>query len=266
MKPTAAESSIIPSMPMFTTPARSHHRPAIAPSAIGQPSFTDSTSSCMTLVLLASDSASATHDDQRDAERADPEEERRTVRPEPALEERRDPGDHAARRRWRRRPCRGRKESSSGSGGRLEADRLAGLVEVRRPRSRRGSRPNSPKTTPIVWRRPSCTPPPAGRRDASGHAVPPSSCQRVVRRLGSAPDAEDGPHHDVGGHEQQHEGLEDPDGVDRQPGLLLHQSRRPTASSPTGSRSRMMANGLARASRAMAMESKPMATNTPGLR
>ncbi len=29
---------------------------------------------------------------------------------------------------------------------------------------------------------------------------------------------------------------------------------------------RMMANGLARARRAMAMESKPMATNTPGLR
>ncbi len=75
-------------MPMFTTPARSHHRPAIAPSAIGQPSFSDSTSSCITLVLSASDSARRDDHDQRDAEDcAEPEEQLGTVAAEPALEE-----------------------------------------------------------------------------------------------------------------------------------------------------------------------------------
>ena len=56
--PVAAENSIIPSMPMFTTPERSHQRPAIAPSAIGVPRASDWTRSCITFVSGASDSAS----------------------------------------------------------------------------------------------------------------------------------------------------------------------------------------------------------------
>ena len=55
--PVAAAKSIIPSMPMFTTPERSHHRPAIAPSAIGVPSANDCTKSCITFVSCASESA-----------------------------------------------------------------------------------------------------------------------------------------------------------------------------------------------------------------
>ena len=53
-----AALSIIPSMPMLTTPERSHHRPAMAPRAMGVPSRSDSTSSWMMLVSFASDNAS----------------------------------------------------------------------------------------------------------------------------------------------------------------------------------------------------------------
>ena len=52
-----ADVSIMPSMPMLTTPARSHHKPAMAPSATGVPSRSDSTRSCMTLVSCAGDRA-----------------------------------------------------------------------------------------------------------------------------------------------------------------------------------------------------------------
>ena len=59
MKPTPAEPSIMPSIPMLMMPDRSHHRPVIAPSTIGVASTIDSSIRLVTLVLGASDSASA---------------------------------------------------------------------------------------------------------------------------------------------------------------------------------------------------------------
>ena len=58
VKPTPAAASIMPSIAMLTTPDRSAHRPAIAPSAIGVPRRSDSTISWMTFVSFASDNAS----------------------------------------------------------------------------------------------------------------------------------------------------------------------------------------------------------------
>ena len=55
-----ADVSIMPSMPMFTTPDRSHQSPAMAPSAIGVLRRSDSTSSCITFVSVDCDSARAT--------------------------------------------------------------------------------------------------------------------------------------------------------------------------------------------------------------
>ena len=60
MKPTPAEPSIMPSIPMLMMPDRSHHRPVIAPSTIGVASTIDSSIKLVTLVLGASESASAT--------------------------------------------------------------------------------------------------------------------------------------------------------------------------------------------------------------
>ena len=61
-----ADVSIIPSMPMLTTPERSHQRPAMAPSAIGVPSRSDSTSSCITLVSRGCRQRQREDDHERD--------------------------------------------------------------------------------------------------------------------------------------------------------------------------------------------------------
>ncbi len=57
MNPVAAEASIVPSMPMLTTPERSHHKPHMAPSAIGVLERNDSTRSWVRLVSGAVDRA-----------------------------------------------------------------------------------------------------------------------------------------------------------------------------------------------------------------
>ena len=60
----------MPSMPMLTMPDRSHHRPVIAPSAIGVASTSDSSIRFVTLVPGASDRARPIVEDQRDGQAA----------------------------------------------------------------------------------------------------------------------------------------------------------------------------------------------------
>ena len=169
--------------------------------------------------------------------------------------------DHADRRRPR---VAGSKTSSAGSGRR--AWRLEGEGSCRRRRGVGATnadqvrRPAARRATPIVWRRlkQAHVEPPPGARAAWSSMAP-------ARRT-SGPQPEHGADDDVGGHEQQHQRLDDAHGVDRQPRPPAASARRPDSIDPQRNAVRRMPKGLARASRAMAMPSKPMPTNTPGLR
>ena len=59
MKPTPAAASIMPSIPMLMMPDRSHHRPVMAPRAMGVASTSDSSNRLVTFVVDVPDSANA---------------------------------------------------------------------------------------------------------------------------------------------------------------------------------------------------------------
>ena len=152
--PCPRTSSIMPSMPMFTTPDRSHHRPAMAPSAIGVLSRRDSTRSCITLVSPVADSASARtktsgmKQDRRPRQRAagDP------VRPPFEEGRHRDEDEEDADRGDHGRV--GRTTSVSGSGGGSNVSALSAGSRFGRDEADEVQPEEAEQRRRCVWRRP----------------------------------------------------------------------------------------------------------------
>ena len=127
----AAENSIIPSMPMFTTPERSHQRPAIAPSAIGVPGAATRRGAASRWCSARVRQRERQDDHQRDEQHGGERAARRCAR----RGQRRSKNvatatEHEDRCRSPRRSTAGSKLTFERIGGRLEGEALVGGVEV----------------------------------------------------------------------------------------------------------------------------------------
>ena len=180
------------------------------------PSRRDSTSSWVTLVSGAVERASArtmTSGTKRivDSEQA--------AAGEPlgsSFEERGHCGEHEDDARSPITMVRGEKTSFSGSGGGSKVKPLSSSVRFGRDVADE-EHTDEPEQHPEGL---------SASEAQGGHVVDPHPVLICVDARPPAPSRlqpEDPPHDHVRGHEQQHEGLHDAHGVDRQAGLLLHQ-------------------------------------------
>ena len=257
MKPVPAEASIIPSIPMLTTPARSHQRPAIAPRATGVPRRSDSTSSCMTLVSLDAERASArttTSGTNSTAETMSAplarRGERRSKNVASAASDEHDADDgdrHAGVERELQR-VRRRLEGDALVGGLEVAGHVADQDEAQQPEDDAERLPATELELPHV-----VDPQPEVSCVVSSAVVVERRTRKMVRTITSAATKSR-----TSAWTIRTTSIDSP--------LSCCISPAPASIEPHRIDVRMMPKGLARASRAMAMASNPMPTKTPGLR
>ena len=227
MNPVAAEASIVPSMPMLTTPERSHHRPHMAPSAMGVLKRSDSTRSWVRLVSGAVERESprtSTSGMKRSEDTSRLPLASRFDRPSKKV---------AMAVSTKMMPIAvtsvlGVKRDLQRLGRRLEGEAPVGLVEVRRHVADQEHAEEAEQHAEGLQ-----APEPEAAHVAP-HPVATWSAASASRAA-VALEPEDGPHDDVSGDEQQDQGLDDPDHVDREPRSPAASGRHRRASTPTGS-------------------------------